>query len=230
LAIKDSGAACSVAVVKNALLADAADFLMVGDVNYPGHMDSPCLLHMASYPPTAKIIGAVRLISTDHDQTSIFELLGRGSARPGLADWTTTTIPRSAADPMVQVPNGTGDVGGTAFRAPSADGRATFDWSWRQAEPVTQLSIGSITSTAPIRAATVSIELPDRTWNTISRVEGTVGDEGITPYVLTQLAAGTRALGLRVRVDTSGTAEVAYVNAIGPVETPAAGSSRITAG
>jgi hypothetical protein len=230
LAIKDSGAACSVAVVKNALLADAADFLMVGDVNYPGHMDSPCLLHMASYPPTARIIGAVRLISTDHDQTSIFELLGRGSARPGLADWTTTTIPRPAADPMVQVPNGTGDVGGTAFRAPSADGRATFDWSWRQAEPVTQLSIGSITSTAPIRAATVSIELPDRTWNTISRVQGTVGDDSVTPYVLTQLAAGTRALGLRVRVDTSGTADVAYVNAIGPVGTPAAGSSRITAG
>ena len=229
LAIKDPSAACSVAVVKNALLADAAEFLMVGDVNYPGHMDSPCLLRMASYPPTAKTIGAVRLISTNHDQTSIFELLGRGSARPGLADWTTSTMPRPAAGRMTQVPNGEGDAGGTAFRAPSADGHATFDWSWRQPEPVTQLSIGSITSTAPVRAATVSIELADHTWHIISRVEGTVGDYGVTPYVLAQLAGGTRALSLQVRVDTSGTAEVAYVNAIGPTGTPAPGSPGLAA-
>jgi hypothetical protein len=230
LAIKGAGTACSVGVVKSALQADEAKFLMVGDVNYPGSMDSPCLLHLASYPPTAKDIGAVRLLSTGNDQTSIFELLGEGSGRPGLEDWTASTRPFAGTDPVVQAPDGEGDAGGTAYRSLAARGRATFDWSWRVPEPVTQLSIGSVTSTAAVRAATVAIELPDRTWQTVSRVEGAIGDGGVTPYMLAQLPSGTRAVGVEVQVDTSGTAEVAYVNAIGPYGTPAASSSTLTAG
>ena len=85
--------------MKSALVADDADFLMVGDVNDPGALDSPCLLHMASDPWTAETIGAVRLLSTTYDQTSIFELVGHGSARPGLADWTAGASPRPDAAP-----------------------------------------------------------------------------------------------------------------------------------
>ena len=103
--------------MKNALLADDADFLMVGDVNFPGFMDSPCLLHLASsYAPTAKSIGAVRLLSTNHDQTSVFELVGPGSAQPGLEDWTADVRPRPGADPTALAPNGEGDAGGTGYR------------------------------------------------------------------------------------------------------------------
>ena len=78
---------CTLPVVEAALRADDASFLLVGDVNQPGLMDSPCLLGLASAAPTAKALGAVRLISSDHDQTSVFELLS-GGARKGLADWT----------------------------------------------------------------------------------------------------------------------------------------------
>ena len=67
---------CRLAVVETALRADEAKFLMVGDVNSPGLMDSPCLLGLASSLSTAKALGAVRLLSTSHDQTSVFELLG----------------------------------------------------------------------------------------------------------------------------------------------------------
>ncbi len=211
-AVKDG---CSEQVVERALLADDADFLMVGDLNYPGYMDDSCLLHMASYAPTAKAIGAVRLLSSDHDQTSVFELLGRGSARPGLVDWTAGVKPSSGADPTVLRANGTGDAGGTAYRAAAASRAVTFNWSWHQPVSLTQLSIGSITSTAPVRAATVSIELPDGAWRTVSRVAGPVGNGGVAPYVLDELPSGTTALGVEVLVDTSGTAEVAYVNAIG---------------
>ena len=229
-ATKHPGAACSVSVVKGALQDDEAEFLMVGDVNFPGLMDSPCLLHIASYPPTAKDIGAVRLLSTGQDQTSIFELLGHGSAQPDLDDWTASTRPLPGADRVVQAPDGEGDAGGTAYRAPAAEGQAVFDWSWRLPEPLTQLSIGSISSTAPVRAAIVSIELPNRTWQTVSRVDGPVGDGGVAPYVLIRLPAATRALGVEVLVDTSGTADVAYVNAIGPSGAPAAAPAPLTAG
>ena len=70
---------CTVPIVRSALQADDAEFLMVGDVNIPGLVDSPCLLQLASTSATGKAVGAVRLISTDHDQTSVFELLGPGS-------------------------------------------------------------------------------------------------------------------------------------------------------
>jgi hypothetical protein len=229
-ATKDPSAACSVAVVKSALVADDADFLMVGDVNYPGALDSPCLLHMASDPRTAGTIGAVRLLSTTYDETSIFELLGQGSARPGLADWTAGAKPHPEAGATSLAPNGKGDAGGTGYRVRATDDDASFDWSWRRPVMLTQLSIGSVTSTAPVRAATISIELPDRTWQTISQVPGAIGDGGATPYVLQELPAGTMALGVQVLVQTSGTAQVAYVNAIGPSGAPGSSSARLTTG
>jgi hypothetical protein len=52
----------------------------------------------------------------------------------------------------------------------------------------------------------------------------------VAPYVLAQLPAATRALGVEVVVDTSGTAEVAYVNAIGPSGSPGAAPAPLTAG
>ncbi len=87
---------CLLAVVGKALLADGAKFLMVGDVNSPGLMDSPCLLGLTSSPATAKALGAVRLLSTNHDQTSVFELLGPATSQPTFADWTTGVAPFSS--------------------------------------------------------------------------------------------------------------------------------------
>ena len=94
-------------------------------------------------------------------------------------------------------PNGKGDAGGTGYRVRATDDDASFDWSWRRPVMLTQLSIGSVTSTAPVRAATISIELPDRTWQTISQVPGAIGDGGATPYVLQELPGhhGSRSPG-----------------------------------
>ena len=221
---------CSPVVVKNALRADDAAFLMVGDLNFPEFMDSPCLLHLSSYAPTAKEIGAVRLLSTNHDQTSVFELVGPNSPQPDLEDWTADVRPSSGADPTVLARNGEGDAGGTGYRVAAGGHTATFDWSWPRPVGVTQLSVGSITSTAPVRAVSVSIELPDGVWRTVSRVAGPVGDGGVAPYVLEELPSGTTTRAVEVVVDTSGTAEATYVNAIGPARVPARGPSGLAPG
>ena len=265
-----NSSSCSVDVVKSALLGDGADFLMLGDVNYPGVMDSPCLLHLASDAATGKSIGAERILSTVNNETSLFELVGPGSSQPNLVDWTAGQRPRTAPDwssragtnragtnrtgpnrtgptrdlagtrlsharrshahrpgterpaaaEVVLSPNGEGDAGGIGYQAAAHHGRAAFYWSWSKPVAVTQLSIGSITSTAPVRSASVLIKRPDGEWHTVVSVAGPVGDEGVVPYLLQQLPAGTTALGLKVRVDTSGTAQVDYVNAIGASRAP----------
>lgn len=207
---------CNIPVVKGALGADDAEFLMVGDVNVPGLMDSPCLLRIASSASTAAAVGAVRLISTDHDQTSVFELVGPGSSQPGVTDWTAATAPTSGATPVLLRPNGQGDAGGTGYKVAAGAGTADFGWSWDAPVAISQLSIGSVSSTSPVRAVSVSIESPAGAWQTVLGAPGTVGDGGSAPYLLAQLPSSTEALGLEISVRTSGTAQVAYVNAIGP--------------
>jgi hypothetical protein len=206
---------CTVPIVRSALHADEADFLMVGDVNIPGLMDSPCLLQMASTVSTRQAVGAVRLISTDHDQTSVFELVGPSSSQPGVTDWTSAMSPTNSATRVVLPRNGNGDSGGTGFTAVPSDGTASFDWAWATPVAVTQLSIGSVTSTSTVQAVNVSVESASGTWHSVLAAPGAVGDGGAAPYLLAELPASTEVRGMDVSVRTSGTAEVAYVNAIG---------------
>jgi hypothetical protein len=213
-AAKNEGS-CTVPIVRDALHADKAKFLMIGDVNVPGLVDSPCLLQMATTEPTGKDVGAVRLISTDHDQTSVFELVGPTSSQPGVTDWTETTSPSQPAAPVLLERNGRGDAGGTAYTASASDGTASFDWSWGAPVPVSQLSIGSATSTTSVRAVTVSVESAGGAWRKVLAAPGAVGDGGAAPYLLAELPANTEVRGVAVSVRTAGTAEVAYVNAIG---------------
>jgi hypothetical protein len=76
----------------------------------------------------------------------------------------------------------------------------------------------------------VRIKVPDGEWRTVSSNDGAVDEGGATPYLLQELPPGTRALGMEVRVRTSGTAEVAYVNAIGPAVASAPAPGRLSAG
>jgi hypothetical protein len=178
-------------------------------------MDSPCLLDIASTASTGKAVGAVRLISTDHDQTSVFELVGPSSSQPGVTDWTTAASPSAPATPVALQRNGKGDSGGTGFTAAPSDGTASFDWAWATPVAVTQLSIGSVTSTSAVQAVNVSVESAAGTWQNVLAAPGAVGDGGTAPYLLAELPASTEVRGVDVSVRTSGIAEVAYVNAIG---------------
>ncbi len=216
---------CRLPVVETALRDDGAKFLMVGDVNSPGLMDSPCLLGLASSLSTAQPLGAVRLLSTSHDQTSVFELLGPGSSQPQLSDWTAGVAPfssqsgpgagRARVVPLAR--NGQGDVGGTGYVGRGNRGRVDFTWYWPRPMPISQLSVGSVTGATAISSVTVSIETTAHAWTVVASAPGPVGDTGAVPYLLAKLPPGTAALGLRVSAETSGGAEVTYVNAIGAV-------------
>jgi hypothetical protein len=206
---------CTVPIVRRALKADDAEFLMIGDVNIPGLVDSPCLLQMASTASTSRAVGAVRLISTEHDQTSVFEFVGPSSPQPRVTDWTAAVSPTAPAASVVLRRNGKGDAGGTGFTLAARDGTASFDWSWGTPVAVTQLSVGSVTSTSAVQAVNVSVEPARGVWKNVLAAPGAVGDRGAAPYLLAELPPSTEVLGVEVSVRTSGTAEVAYVNAIG---------------
>ena len=207
--------ACTPAKVRADLQVDNAKFLVVGDFNEPGLMDSPCLLKMASSAATAGEIGAVRLLSTDHDQTSLFQLLGPGGSQPGLVDPTGASRPSSPATDARLAVNGHGDAGGTGYEARSIDGKASFEWAWPAGAELIQISVGSVGSSTGVEGVTVAVHLTDGTWRTVAGCDGAVGDGVTCPYLLAVLPKPTRATALRVSVRTSGRAEVAYVNAIG---------------
>jgi len=230
---------CRLPIVQRALRYDDAKFLVVGDFNGPGFMDSPCLLQLATTPSAAGALNVVRLLSTSHDRTSVFELLGPGTPQPGLVDWTASSAPlvsvaanqvraantRSSdqavrqfrpARAVVLSRNGQGDQGGTGYAAAAERGHSEFTWYWRAPVPIAQLSVGSVTSATSISYVTASIQTPARSWRVVARAPGPVGDQGVVPYLLARLPEGTEALAVRVTAVTSSAAEITYVNAIGP--------------
>ena len=235
-----SNSRCSLPVVKSALAGDKAKFLTIGEFNLPWEVDSPCLLHLATDRATAPSIGAVRLLSIPLDQTSVFEFVGAGTAQPDLADHTAAA-PTTPSQTVVLAPDGQGDSGAVAYRAPAQAGRADFQWTWPAPVSVAQVSVGMVSSTAPLKAVTVAIELPGGSWETIASTArsasgggasgggaggggasgggasgGGVGAGARAPYLLSFVPAGRQAVAVRVSAQTSGTAEVSEVAVIGP--------------
>jgi hypothetical protein len=224
---------CRVPVVRAALREDHAKFLVAGDFNAPDFMDSPCLLHLATKRSTARALDIVRLLSTSHDQTSVFELLGPGTPQPGLVDWTsgvtpvvparparrgvkTATSPGQPARTVRLARNGQGDQGGTGYVAVAHNGRAELTWYWRTPVAISQLSLGSVGSASPITSVTLALETPARTWQVVGDARGAVGDYGVVPYLLARLRPGSIAIAVRVTALTRRAAKVSYLNAIGP--------------
>ncbi len=205
---------CLVPAVKRALADDDAKFLTVGNFNFPWLMDSPCLLHLATTPRTSAALGAVRLLSIGLDQTSVFEFVGPGTSQPTLVD-RTGGAPTSPARGVGLTPDGNGDDGGVAYKAPARAGEANFQWAWAAPVTLSQVSVGLVTGTEPLRAVAVAIERPGGTWETVASTPGGVGGAGQAPYLLARMPSGQRAVALRVSARTSGVAEVSEVAALG---------------
>jgi hypothetical protein len=206
---------CVMPAVISALADDDAKFLTVGDFNFPWLMDSPCLLHLATEEKTGARLGAVRLLSIGLDQTSVFELVGPGTAQPGLTDHTSAP-PATAFRWARLAPDGQGDTGGVGYRARARDGEADFEWTWPEPVTLSQVSVGLVTSTAPMRGVVVAIERPGGRWGTVASAPGGVGQGGRVPYLLALMPAGVPAVAIRVSAQTGGVAEVSEVAAIGP--------------
>jgi hypothetical protein len=183
---------CYVPGALAAIGTDNAGYLLVGDLNKPGYLDSPCL-----YGAATSSGWAVQLLHTSRDDATVFELIGPGTGHPDLRDLTGAASLTEQPDPGP---------------APAT----TFTWRWPHLEPVSQVSVGAAGSTGTTAVA-VQLQAADGRWHPAARVSSPVGDgRGAAPYLLATLAAGTEARALRVVVAGTTTATVTDVHALGP--------------
>lgn len=184
---------CYSPAIETAIAQDQAGFLLLGDVNKPGIMDSPCLLGVADSSPWA-----VRLLHTSRDDASVYELIGAGTAHPSLSDLG------APATPVLSI----------------AGRRTTVTLTWDTPSVVTQVSVGEASfSGAPTSGSMLQILTPAGEWVTAAQSRGPIGDGAhAAPYLLAALPSGTVATAVRVVLsgpDPGAPAFVADLHALG---------------
>jgi hypothetical protein len=191
LAFTNTLTSCDLSAGRAGMTIDGAGYLLLGDFNKPGVLDSPCLLSAATSSSWA-----VQLLQTRRDQASVFELIGPGTANPNLQDWTRLAS-RSA---LV-----------------ASSGSSILEWDWSQLAPVSQVSVGEAASTASTRSVTVQLRGGAGDWRSVAAAPSAVGDgTGVVPYLLATLPAGTRATAVRLVFTGSGRPAAADVHVLGP--------------
>jgi hypothetical protein len=188
---------CNAGVVRSGLALDEAGFLLLGDVNKPGVLDSPCLMQAASSSPWA-----VPLLHTSRDNASVFELIGPGTGHPDLQDLTAAaTRTRVVAGPSV-----------------------TWEWDWSSSRPVSQVSVGQAGAVGSTSAVALQVRELGGDWLTLAGARSAIGDGArAAPYLLATLPAGTRATALRIVISTAGSQVPAAVATAAPVDVAALG-------
>jgi hypothetical protein len=176
-AFVDTLSMCYLPGAVGAIATDHAGYLLVGDVNKPGVSDSPCLAASAGAGNWA-----VELLHTTRDDASVFELIGPGTAHPGLRD-----LSRAATMTMTI-------TGSTA----------TLTWRWSGSEPVTQVSVGEASAGDRTRSVALQLQQPGAGWRTVAMAHSSVGDgPGAAPYLLAQLSQPVAATGMQLVLTAS---------------------------
>jgi hypothetical protein len=204
LAFTETVKHCDPAVIRSSLQLEDAGFLLIGDLNKPGVIDSRCLLDAATSSPWA-----VRLLHTARDNASVFELFGPGTGHPQLRDLISAGVKSTSVDP---------------------GGRTVIEWNWLRPNEVSQVSVGE--AGAPGATASVALQLRggDGRWRTVASAPAAVGDgPGAAPFLLATLPSGTTGTALRVvivnraggplatsQVNANAANTVADVQAMGP--------------
>jgi hypothetical protein len=205
---------CNLGTTMKALDGDHAGYLLLATVNKPHVIDNACLMAQASSNPFA-----VRLLRTNRDQASVFELIGPDTAHPDLTDLVATATLRGSG-PVSTAPDfplARGDFPGTSTVIDPTNGVGVLTWRWARNTLLSQVSIGEI---KPFHAGTLTGEtlqvLEGGTWTTVAHAPGLVGDGG-TPYLLSELPAGTESSGMRLVVNSTMPAVVTDIHALGAV-------------
>jgi hypothetical protein len=179
-----------------AISGDNGGYLLLGDVNKPGLMDSPCLLGQAATNPWG-----VPLLHTARDDGFVYELIGPGTGHPDLENLNAGVQPRSS----------------------SSAASSVIEYDWGGPRTVQQVSIGEATSTAtPTTSVQVELRTAAGRWLNVAGAHSAVGDgPGRAPYLLATFPDGRVATGLRVVVtgtqtEASASASVSDVAALGP--------------
>jgi hypothetical protein len=164
---------CYTPDIDTSIAEDGAAFLLLGDVNKPGILNSPCLLSAVDASPWA-----VRLLHTSRDDASVYELVGPGTGHPLLAD-----LDSRAAH---------------IFSRTSVS--ATEAIQWETPSVISQVSVGEAAfAGAPTTSTTLEILTSDGRWTPVAHSNSAVGDaRHAAPYLLASLPPGTVASGLRV--------------------------------
>lgn len=185
---------CDESSISQAIAGDDAGFLLLGDVNKPGVFDDPCLLSQAEAGSWA-----VPLLHTARDDGYVFELVGPGTAHPGLTSLNAEATPTDLSGP----------------------GSEIVEYNWEHPATVDQVSVGEASMSAgPTGFVELQIRRRDGQWTTVSRAGSAVGDEpGAAPYLVANLSTAVVATGIRIVVGpgTPGAfASVSDVSAVGP--------------
>jgi hypothetical protein len=173
------------------LAGDRAGYLLIGALNKPLLLDNACIFTQA-----ASARWAVKLLQSERDQASVFELIGPGTAHPDLANAMAGLQPVSA----------------------TADGGGSLTWSWSAARPITQVAVGEAGASRSASGVQVDLLTVEGTWKRIATVAGRgVGDGASNvPFLLLPLPEPVAANALRITVLGQGTVSALDVSALGP--------------
>ncbi len=207
---------CSLSLARRGIALDHAGFFLNGDLNKPFTTESACLMRMVTTRPWA-----VRLLRTRRDETSVFELIGPGTAHPDLRSLlpTASLHGSGAVTPLRLGPlgGGRGDAGDVPGTAPTTrvgtGGVGMLTWRWSRAHTLSQVSVGEAgvlasdrqgqngaLVAAPTAGVALQIDTPGGGWHTVATSVGGVGDGQAAPFLLDQLSRPTAVLGVRLVV------------------------------
>lgn len=206
---------CSDSVVKRALSADHAGYVLIAAIDNPGAIDSECI-----YDTLSRSASAVPLMYTKDNLATVFELVGPGTPNPDLENLLASSGSPAPAD------GGQPGAPASAAAAPGSAGAgqstgtntSTMQWSLKPGTQVTQVSLGS--AEKPYGATSrVEVQLLEGdTWQTITSAAGAVGDDGVLPL----LAQIPPVAASAVRVEVSGSSpDPAEVEDLGVIGKPA---------
>jgi hypothetical protein len=207
-------ASCDRAEVVEAVHRDNAGFLLSAALNKPDIADGSCVVPLVANEP-----GVVRLYRSPDDLASVFELIGAGSPHPGLRDLTAASLVSSNGSPILErlePEQMEGDPAGTYPSIDADGGTAVLTWTWNDAQPVSQISLGGAGGEATATSSVVvQIEGPDAQWHRVLAASGPVGAADATRYLLASFPTPLIATAVRVTVTAQGSVAVHDLHVLG---------------
>ncbi len=196
---------CYLPGILEALNQDRAAFLLLGDFNKPGMLDSPCLAGQV-----ASADWAVPLLHTRRDNASVYELVGPGTGHPGLRELSASRAPAA-----VTTPSGASAV--VAFARPALVSQVSVGDAYLGRKP----SAGSVSRVS------LQIETVDGVWQTVAATANPVGGSA-SPFLVASLPHPQAARAVRVVLRAgagraAAPAVIRYVAAVGPAPVSGAG-------
>jgi hypothetical protein len=213
-AIASGARACDPASAARDLRSDHASYLLSAAIDIPGQVDSPCLDEVASGAPWA-----VPLLQTSVDDASVYELVGPQTAQPDvralLSVATATIAPSRATLPRHPLTE----------RYVAKTTTASQRWSLPAATVVRQVSLGGLRATQGTTGQVSVRLLEGKRWRTVTSTTGPVGEGSGVPFLLANLADGTRASAVQVSVTASAPVIVDDLAVLGATAPPRGASA-----